>query len=235
MTRPNFLFRSAEISEITETGMDQMRELNIRKVFDLRSDREMKKNNAYMPNIKDVDVVWTPVFKTEDYSDTTMAERYKRYSSDKVEAFMQLYSEILESGGPVYGEILKHIRDKPQEGCLFHCTAGKDRTGLIAAILLDLAGVGDDAIATDYFLTEYGRVPDREKVMKRLNSVQYFAENPQRALNMLRARRETMLAFLNHLRQKYGGSEAYVKKYCKMTDQDIKIIRQNMLTTSSRL
>ncbi len=83
-----------------------MRELNIRKVFDLRSDREMKKNNAYMPNIKDVDVVWTPVFKTEDYSDTTMAEsvlvaslppatryselkfqcrRYKRYSSDKVE------------------------------------------------------------------------------------------------------------------------------------------------------
>ncbi len=56
-----------------------------------------------------------------------------------VQAFMQLYSEILESGGPVYGEILKHIRDKPQEGCLFHCTAGKDRTGLIAAILLDVS------------------------------------------------------------------------------------------------
>lgn len=49
---------------------------------------------------------------------------------------MELYSQILDHGGPSYGAILRHVRDNPTQGCLFHCTAGKDRTGIIAAILL---------------------------------------------------------------------------------------------------
>jgi hypothetical protein len=54
----------------------------------------------------------------------------------QIKAFMELYSQILEHGGPAFGSILRHVRDKPNDGCLFHCTAGKDRTGIIAAILL---------------------------------------------------------------------------------------------------
>lgn len=54
----------------------------------------------------------------------------------QIEAFMELYSQILEHGGPAFGSILRHVRDKPNDGCLFHCTAGKDRTGIIAAIIL---------------------------------------------------------------------------------------------------
>lgn len=68
---------------------------------------------------------------------------------------MELYSQILDHGGPAFGAILRHVRDKPNEGRLFHCTgnsftsidynslldisahvAGKDRTGVIAALIL---------------------------------------------------------------------------------------------------
>jgi hypothetical protein len=66
---------------------------------------------------------------------------------------MILYSQILEHGGPAFGTILRHVRDKPNSPFIFHCTgsfmlflfilvvsqflsAGKDRTGIIAAILL---------------------------------------------------------------------------------------------------
>lgn len=49
---------------------------------------------------------------------------------------MELYSQILDHGGRAFGAILRHVRDKPNEGCLFHCTAGKDRTGVMAAIIL---------------------------------------------------------------------------------------------------
>jgi hypothetical protein len=49
---------------------------------------------------------------------------------------MELYSQILDHGGSSFGIILRHIRDNPEEGCIIHCTAGKDRTGIIAAILL---------------------------------------------------------------------------------------------------
>lgn len=54
---------------------------------------------------------------------------------------MELYSQILEHGGPAFGQILRYIRDcnPTQDACLFHCTAGKDRTGIIAAILLKVS------------------------------------------------------------------------------------------------
>ena len=53
-----------------------------------------------------------------------------------IQAFIELYTQILDHGGNSFGALLRHVRDKPNEGCLFHCTAGKDRTGLMAAILL---------------------------------------------------------------------------------------------------
>lgn len=52
---------------------------------------------------------------------------------------MELYSQILDNGGTAFGAILRHVRDKPTEGCVFHCTAGKDRTGILAALLLTVS------------------------------------------------------------------------------------------------
>jgi protein tyrosine/serine phosphatase len=52
---------------------------------------------------------------------------------------MELYSQILEHAGPAFGVVLRHIRDRSSEGCVFHCTAGKDRTGVLAAIILKVS------------------------------------------------------------------------------------------------
>jgi hypothetical protein len=155
------------------------KKLNITRVFDLRSDIELQKYDAPVPQINGVEITQNPVFKTIDYSpemiakyvrahllrrnaqpeympcgsfhldDTnfTPVERQRSESIpytpfhiltlvSQIKAFMELYSQILEHGGPAFGSILRHVRDKPNDGCLFHCTAGKDRTGIIAAILL---------------------------------------------------------------------------------------------------
>jgi hypothetical protein len=44
------------------------------------------------------------------------------YPSDSLQAFMQLYSEILDAGGPAFGAILRHVRDSPNDAFIFHCT-----------------------------------------------------------------------------------------------------------------
>jgi len=146
---------------------------------------------------------------------------------------MELYSQILDHGGPSFGTILRHIRDNPNEECLFHCTAGKDRTGVIAAILLKLAGVDDDAIANDYSLTRVGREPAREMIMARLSKEPLFASNNEAALNMFTCRHETMTSFLNLLQDKYGGAETYVKQYLSLSDDDIQTIRSNILVSNT--
>ncbi|KAK7060362.1 hypothetical protein VNI00_001127 [Paramarasmius palmivorus] len=231
-TKHRLAYRSAELASITDKGKEQLRDLGVTTVFDLRSDTEIEKYNSPLPSIEGVEVLRTPVFKQEDHSPEMMAKRYQLYASGKTEAFMELYSQILDHAGPAFGAILRHVRDRPNEACLFHCTAGKDRTGLIAAIILKLAGVEDQNIAEDYALTRVGREPARAKIMQRLSIEPLFASNNEAALNMFTCRPETMLAFLQLLEDKYGGAENYCLQYLNLTNDDITTIRNNLLTTS---
>ncbi|KAJ3776711.1 protein-tyrosine phosphatase-like protein [Lentinula raphanica] len=233
-TKPGFVYRSAEVAAVTDEGKEQIRRLGITKIFDLRSDTEIQKYNAPLPQIEGVELLHIPVFRTEDYSPEMMAKRYQLYASGKTEAFMELYSQILDHGGPAFGSILRFIRDHPDEACIFHCTAGKDRTGVMAAILLKLAGVDNTNIAHDYSLTRVGREPARAKIMKRLRKEPLFASNNEAALVMFTCREETMLAFLELLDTKYGGVEEYIKKYTHLSESDIHIIRNNTFGSSSR-
>ncbi|KAH8096727.1 protein-tyrosine phosphatase-like protein [Cristinia sonorae] len=233
ITKPNFILRGAEISAIQEEGKERLRQLGIVKAFDLRSDTEIAKWGTAPPAFEGFEIVRTPVFKIEDYSPEMMAKRFELYASGKTEAFMKLYSQILDNAGPAFGVIFRHVRDKPTEGCFIHCTAGKDRTGVLAALILTLAGVSDDAIADDYALTRVGREPARAKVMARLSKEPIFATNSEAALNMFSSRAETMLAFLHLLREKYGGVEEYLKQYVGLTDADIAAIRRNLLVAAT--
>ncbi|KAF8969321.1 protein-tyrosine phosphatase-like protein [Flammula alnicola] len=229
VTKPKYIFRSAELSGITEEGKSRFKELGITKVFDLRSDTEIRKYNTPLPEIEGVEIIHMPVFQTADYSPEMMAKRYQLYASGKTEAFMELYSQILDHGGHAFGAILRHVRDKPAEGCLFHCTAGKDRTGIMAAIILKLAGVEDEAISKDYALTRVGREPAREMIMARLSKEPLFASNNEAALNMFTCRHETMKAFLKHFDDKYGGVEEYIKRYVGFSEEEIAQIKKNLL------
>ncbi|EGO02003.1 hypothetical protein SERLA73DRAFT_71160 [Serpula lacrymans var. lacrymans S7.3] len=230
ITKPGFAFRSAELSSISDEGRHHIRDLGIVKIFDLRSDTEMVKYNSPIPTIDGVEILRTPVFKTEDYSPEMMAKRFQLYATGTVEAFMILYSQILDNGEFAFGTILRHVRDKPTEPFLFH--SGKDRTGIIAAILLKLAGVDNDTISHDYALTRVGREPAREMVLERLSKEPLFASNNEAALNMLTSRFETMEAFLTLLDKKYGGVDEYAKRYLGLTQEDLATIRKNLVVSS---
>ncbi|KAI0727345.1 protein-tyrosine phosphatase-like protein [Fomitopsis betulina] len=229
VTRPGFIFRSGEVSSITDDGKAQLRELGVTTVYDLRSDTEIERYDTPCPEIDGVEIARIPVFKVEDYSPPMMAKRFELYASGKTEAFMELYSQILDHGGPAFGAIFKHVRDRPSEPFVFHCTAGKDRTGVAAALLLELVGASDDAITEDYALTRVGREPARQMVMARLAQVPLFATNTEAALNMFTCRHDTMLAFLKLLRDKYGGVEKYLTTFAGLSPQDIQTITTNLL------
>jgi len=228
-TRSHFMYRSGDISTITLKGKDQLEALGIRKAFDLRSEIELEKFGTPIPDLHSVPILQVPVFKEEDYSPEMIARRYQLYASGQVEAFMQLYSQILEHGVMAYGTLFRHIRDHPEEGFLFYCTAGKDRTGVFAALVLKLAGVENEAIAKDYALTRIGREPQRALIMSRLAKEPVFIENRAAALKMLESRAETMLAFLDLLNEKYGGIEGYLNTFLGFSEEDITKMRKNIL------
>ncbi|KAH9989127.1 protein-tyrosine phosphatase-like protein [Russula vinacea] len=256
VTRSGFMYRSGELAGVTQHGKGQLRALGVTTIFDLRSDAEIAKYDSATPQIAGVTVfvlrclqkrtiarsVWPNAFNS------TQAERRRCgppynvvvvvYPFDTLQAFMQLYSEILDAGGPAFGAILRHVRDSPNDAFIFHCTAGKDRTGIAAALLLLLAGASTDAISADYALTRIGRAPMRPVILSRLAREPLLPPiQPLLTICCPQAdqlgREETMQAFVKMLGERYGGVKEYVRRTCGLTDQDIAIIRQNLLTPKS--
>lgn len=150
------------------------------------------------------------------------------HSARSRQGFKHAYADILKHASNSYRTIILHLRDKPDEGCVIHCTAGKDRTGVICALLLSLAGVEDDRIAEEYELTELGLAPMRPMIVEHLLQDPALAGDREGALRMVGARAENMVATLGMIREMYGGAEGYIKGPCGFSDEDVVKIRENL-------
>jgi len=135
------------------------------------------------------------------------------------------YFSLLERGEIMWREVISVILNPESYPILAHCTAGKDRTGLTAALLLDLLGVDADTIAQDYALSS--------KSADRLYD--YLIEGGrelegtrQEAIERMLTPRKYMDDFLSLLHENYGDAEAYVKKL-GFSESDINDIRQFLL------
>ncbi|EJD02451.1 uncharacterized protein FOMMEDRAFT_87510 [Fomitiporia mediterranea MF3/22] len=232
--RSGFLFRSGELSRLTDKGKATLKKLGITTIFDLRSGSEIRKYQSTTPDVDGIRFVRVPVSENDEYDPMALASKFalSRFASDEKNEFAALYSDILAKAGPAYEKILIHLRDKPDEPFLVHCTGGKDRTGLFAALVQLLLGVPDAAIAHDYGLTTYGLAPAIPALIGRFQKEAVYRDNWEGFQNMGSAKKETMFATLDFIRERYGGAEGYIKARTSLTDADIAQIRRNLLQSS---
>ncbi len=109
-----------------------------------------------------------------------------------------------------------------------HCSAGKDRTGILCALILLLAGVPDEAVADEYALTTHGLAEMKEEIVERILKNEALKGNREGAERMLGSKRETMMASIEMIEREYGGAEGYVRVKCGMGEGDLNVIRENM-------
>jgi protein tyrosine/serine phosphatase len=252
---PQLLYRSADPSNVDLDGLSQVHNaLNIRTIFDLRSGPEIANSgsldqweeriaqfNSAHGSIPSrgagksaVQRIWAPVFQTEDYNPEALALRFNHYGdADPARGFVKAYAQILEHGGKNFGVILRHLARTDVGGTLVHCTAGKDRTGVLVAVLLALIGVDAERIAVDYQLTEIGLADRRPMGVARLVSTGAFGKESEEAAaaagRMLSAKKESMLATVKFICEEYGSAESYVKMNCGLSDRDIEALRRRFV------
>lgn len=117
----------------------------------------------------------------------------------------QRYRDALDKCGPRFAEVLRAIIDAPPGMVMFHCTAGKDRTGLVAALVLLACGVERSEIVADYALTAsaHGLIDHlRERALA-------AGGEPEHIERVLASDAETMLAMIAHLDDAHGGIDSY--------------------------
>ncbi|KAI9716388.1 MAG: hypothetical protein M1828_000377 [Chrysothrix sp. TS-e1954] len=227
--RRNYIYRSADPSRVTDEGMAKLRSLGIELMFDLRSHVELEKSKTRDPppreQIEGIEWIHTPVFADQDYSPEQIALRYRSYAQGGPEGFVKAYKDILAHGGAAYRRILLQVRDEPQRPFMIHCSAGKDRTGVIVAVMLSLLGVDDETIASEYELTETGMAAERDGIVGHLVEHPALEQNREAAVRMTSAKRENMLAVLKMLRRDFGNANTYVRNICGLKDRDVEDVK----------
>ncbi len=254
ITRPLTLFRSAQLTGITAQGTNTLaKDLKVRRLYDLRSEREISNQpkNVKPSEIDGVERVFVPVFRDQDYSPEGLSRKYKNYTAQDEEeshgysaGFVRAYKDIFLNAGPAYKRIFEHIRDcdipdensgrVQPEPLLFHCAAGKDRTGVFAALVLRLCGVPDEVIAWEYDITKSGLGSWREIIIAHMmkggepgsGTPAMTREEAERAVG---SRGKNMIVFLNDVVDRFGGVEKYMQEYCELSAKDVETIRRRLV------
>ncbi|KXN85591.1 hypothetical protein AN958_11086 [Leucoagaricus sp. SymC.cos] len=230
--KPNLLFRCGEISTITPTGAQALSSLNVTTIFDLRDKNEAERFPSKSPSLEHMKIVPTPVDQHIDFGPETMATVLKKFEANELNAFMDTYRDFLTKFGPALEAAIRHIIDDP--GHLQSSTAqvtGKDRTGILVAIIL-LVCVDENDIAEEYALTEIGLLPVYDKLAARFTKLEAFRNNPIGAQNLGSSRKQTMVAAIKMLDEKYGGAEQYVLQTTNFTKEDIEELRKKALVSA---
>lgn len=197
------ILRADTLHKIDEKDLAQLHDLGVRTVIDLRREDELK--SAPNPYRKHQDV---------DYLSISLFDRLIPLSRPQMDRqpshniLLALYRDVLVNRQDAIRRVLNSIADAVPGAVLFHCSAGKDRTGIIAAFLLAIAGVDSQTIAEDYALTQAALVPLRKE---------FLAGRASRGLEpayieaLLACTPETMLTLLQDLTDRHGGLETYLQ------------------------
>lgn len=228
-TRRDLVYRSAEPSPITASGIAALQDLGITTIYDLRSLSEIERNKAQTPitDIPGTTRVFVPVFGPATTVDHERRMRY--YGEVGTGGFVKAYMEILEEGRDAYRAIFTHIRDRPTEPLLVHCTAGKDRTGVLVALALGLVGVEDQEVASEYALTEIGLKEWAPTIVEHLLRDPALRRDRESVVRMVSAKKENCLAFLEKLKSDWEGPEGYLRIGLGFGDEDVQKIKQNLV------
>ena len=200
-TREGRLIRSASVQGLTELDIDWLVErIGLRLIVDLRLPKEAG-SPARGSLAERVGAYTNLPLRTADMGSADVI-------LDAVEIdLLTHYIGFLEGSGPDIVTAVRLLADPANQPALFHCTAGKDRTGVLAAILLDAVGVEEEAIVADYALSAV----HMDRVIARLCRVSWYREVlPRLPAGVHLAEPETMRLFLRHLHVEHGGAARWL-------------------------
>jgi protein-tyrosine phosphatase len=197
VTRWRRLFRADALHGLTSDDLAHLAERGVRTILDLRSAAELERGRC--PDHPALVYRHLPMMVEVPTPDESWA-----FPSGAAAGYMTM----LSAAEDCVRIAITLVCDPGVYGCVIHCSAGKDRTGILTALLLGILGVRDQDIVDDYAASG--------EAMERMVAA-WTAERPEardvleKYTPMLTAHPETMRAFLTSFRQQYGSFDGYAR------------------------
>ena len=224
------VFRSDALHALTDRDVAVIAELGLRSVFDLRWSHERERQPTVLVASDRLRSVHLMVGEDPDLTNTPelMDQILDGSLPEADDGFMAtMYADMLRDGAATFGRLLTHLAEDDWLPALFHCTAGKDRTGISAALLLSVLGVDECTIVDDYELSTLYRSNKRIEELR--PAIEAAGVDVEKVRPFLSARRPVMEATLRHLREDHGGVEAYLTERAGVSRETLARLRSLLL------
>ena len=211
-TKSHKYVRSTCPSGISDDLKEQFYQYGIRTVIDLRSDYELVHQPHSLKGYKDIEYYHINLLQNENMS--VLPNDIKDYQD-----LSGFYIFMIEANKKQFKKVFNIFLNHPYDCTLFNCSAGKDRTGVIACMLLDLAGCHEYDIVKDYsesYENNLSLIPELEKIIDAKNHV-YLESEPR-----------MMMELLDYLRSNCGSAKEYLIS-CGFDEEKIMDIIENFI------
>ena len=220
-TRFGSVVRSDSLGNLTPAGWEALVEYGVRTVIDLRGDHEREEDP---PREIPVDVRHVPFMEASDEEwEEIGAELEALDELPVVEATRRAYLIFLERFKPNVANAVRGVAEAPEGGVVVYCVGGKDRTGLLTALLLHVAGVPTEEIAADYALSEERLRPRHDAW---LEAAETDAER-RRLERITQTPPEVISGVFGELERRYGSVEGYLRD-AGVSQEDLELARARL-------
>jgi protein-tyrosine phosphatase len=220
--RWNTLYRSDTLHRFTAADTETFRSLGLRTVVDLRSQTEIDDYGRIC--IADGNFVWHNVPMLDNVK-LAPAQRTDP-TPPELPPPGEGYYLILKQFSASIAKIFSILAGDDALPAVYHCTAGKDRTGIVSALILESVGVADETIAADYLLTEAGR--ERSLAWITVNEPEFGALLAQVPPERRMVRPQNILAMLELVRSEHGSVRRFLNSF-GVGDDQLDRIRDRLL------
>jgi protein-tyrosine phosphatase len=220
-TRWGAVFRADALHKLTTTDLEAFSGLGVRAVYDLRGDVE----RGEFPNPVEshhVPIVGRPADVTPPPPAPGMTE------ADGERMLRDMYVGALEHSATQIATVLRGVADAELRPAVFHCHGGKDRTGVVAAVLLLGLGVDRETVLDDYEATRRYRLPEHQQ--DSLENMLANGVSPEAAAAVLGTPRWAMAAAVDALDEVYGGVEAFLTGPAGLAAGELAALRAQLVT-----
>ncbi len=225
-------YRSGKLSKLSKRDLRYFRTLGIKTVADFRDDNEIKEDPNRYPENYVVERIRMPIGDAEGNMQRELRKTIKKanprnFDSEKFVADVMV--QFVDSFAFQYKPFMEYVSNPEKTPLLFHCTAGKDRTGMGAAILLAMLGVDREVIFGDYLMSNFYRT---KKINRSLRKATLVGVDQLIAQPLVEVKPSYIAAAFEAIDKKYGSVENFVWVEYGIDDYKLGTIRKEFLMSN---
>lgn len=205
------VYRSGKLADLTNEDKDYFRSIGIKTVIDFRSDDEIAKDPNRYPDGYEVQTIRVPIGDEEG----NVQEQLKKQIANADENFdseafvANVNKTFVDSFAYQYKPFIEVFMEEKNYPILFHCSAGKDRTGFAAMLILAALGVEEELIKGDFLMSNYYR---HERINKTLRKTAMIGKKQKIIQPLVEVRNAYIEAALTAIKANYGDMDTFLEQ-----------------------